>query len=120
MLILDNQFSSYLQVKLDLSRGLGKIERVVLEYLDEKAKQSSMTELKTVQSYASTSEIAGKLGIAHDCVCQAVNALWKSGRIKIYPNGRKRNRYFGSVTLPEVSQQEVSSALRGILSTNNS
>jgi DNA-binding MarR family transcriptional regulator len=102
-----------------LSRGLGKTELRILEYLNEKARRSRVDEKRTIACYANTSELAESIGISSACVCQAVNALIRAGRIAIYPNGRKRNRYFGSLILPRVDQQEVSVKVQNILSTNN-
>lgn len=93
-------------------------ERRILEYLDEKAKRSKVTEVKTIKAYATTSEIAEKLTISSDCICQAINALGRSGRIRIYPNGRRRNRYFGSLALPRITSEEIFSTVQSILSTN--
>jgi DNA-binding MarR family transcriptional regulator len=102
-----------------MCRGLGRTELRILEYLEEKAKSSKVTELKTIESYARTSEIAEKIRISADCVCQAIDSLEKGGRIRRYPNGRKRNRYFGSLILPPTTEDEVSRSALVILSTNN-
>lgn len=102
-----------------MSRGLGRTERLILEYLDEKAKRGTVTQVKTIAAYANTSEIAENLQIKQDSVCQAINALGRSGRVRIYPNGRKRDRYFGSLILPSIGKEEMSSIFQTILSTNN-
>ena len=103
-----------------MSKGLGKTEKLILEYLDEKAKRSKVTQLKTIESYASTSEIAEKLHFSPAVVCQAINALGKSGQIRIYPNGRRRNRYFGSALLPIITEEELSRTFETILSVSGS
>ena len=92
-----------------MSIGFGITELRILEYLDDKAKRSKKADLKTIKSYANTSEISKQLLISQDVVCQAITALCKVGRIKIYPNGRKRNRYFGSLILPAVTEKEIAS-----------
>ena len=101
-----------------MSRGLGKTESRIIDYLDEKARIAKSTELKTIQSYASTAELAEKLKIASDSVCQAISSLVKNERIRVYPNGRRRNRYFGSLILPCVNPEEISRKVQSILSTN--
>ena len=104
----------------ELSRGLGRVEKRILEYLDEKAKRSKVTQLKTIESYVSTSEISERLDLSGAVVCQAINALGKSGQIRIYPNGRRRNRYFGSALLPIITEEELSRTFETILSVSGS
>ncbi len=62
----------------DMSRGLGRTEQRILEYLDEKAKRSKVSEMKTVESYASTSEIGERLVISSDCVCQVSQCTYEN------------------------------------------
>ncbi|SRR5579875_1716704 len=102
-----------------MCRGLGRIQRLVLGYLDEKAKTSNAKELKTVKAYASASEITHYFKIRSDVLCQATDSLIKRKRIRVYPNGRKRNRHYGSTTLPSIEAEDVAKAMTNVLSTNN-
>ena len=88
---------------------------MVLVYLDNKAKESRVTALKTVEAYATATELARKLKVRLDTVCQALDSLVSQNRVRTYPNGRKRNRYYGSLILPIITGEEILSASRALL-----
>jgi hypothetical protein len=90
-----------------MSKGLGKVQSLVLSYLDQKAKLSRVTTFNTVEPYATTTEISANLKVRLDTVCQAVESLVAQKKIRVYPNGRKRNRFFGSLILPSISEKEI-------------
>jgi hypothetical protein len=99
-----------------MSRGLGRVQRLILDYLDDKAKESQVTKFQTVEAYADTTEISRKLSIRSDIVCQAIDSLIIQNRIRMYPNGRRRDRFYGSLVLPSLLEEEVlSTATRSLL-----
>ena len=91
-----------------MSRGLGRVQRLILDYLDDKAKRSKVTTFQTVEAYADATEISSRrLKIRVDIVCQAVDSLIIQDRIRVYPNGRRRDRFYGSPVLPSLLEGEV-------------
>jgi len=90
-----------------MSRGLGRVQRLILDYLDDKAKRSQVTTFQTVEAYADATEISRSLKIRMDIVCQAVDSLIIQNRIRVYPNGRHRDRFYGSLVLPSLLEEEV-------------
>lgn len=98
-----------------MSRGLGKVQRRVLNYLDRKAKESKVTSFKTTEAYATATEMAMRLKVRLDTICQAVDSLSSQKRIRIYPNGRRRNRFYGSLILPTISEEDIFKAGKMLL-----
>ncbi|MDG6997845.1 MAG: hypothetical protein JRN15_01885 [Nitrososphaerota archaeon] len=101
-----------------MGRGLGHLQRSIIRYLDTKAKNSNIDSGLTVQSYANLQEITTALNESSDAICQALSALIRRGWVKIYPNNRKRDRYYGTAKLPVVTSTEVKNAVSTLLTNN--
>ena len=99
-----------------MSRGLGRLQREILDYVETKAKDSKLHHLKTVKVYADTAELSEKLHIPNNQICQAVDSLVRMNKLRIYPNNRKRNRYYGAMLLPEITFDEMLASTRAIVS----
>lgn len=98
-----------------MGRGLGSTQRGIIQFLEKKATESKITSRLTIESYANVQEITAALDESSDAVCQALSGLLKRGCIRIYPNNRKRNRYYGSSDLPLVTQNDVREASAAFL-----
>lgn len=98
-----------------MGRGLGRLQKSVISYLDRKAEKSEIDSALTVQSYANLQEIASALGESSDAICQALSALIRRGWVRIYPNNRKRDRYYGTAKLPPLTSSEVNYAVQNLL-----
>lgn len=98
-----------------MGRGLGHLQRSIISYLDTKAENSNNDSGLTVQSYANLQEITTALNESSDAICQALSALIRRGWVKIYPNNRRRDRYYGTAKLPVISPSEITSAASTLL-----
>lgn len=104
-----------MEEELKLRTGTGKVQRLILDYLDLKAKGSKVTNFKTIESYATAKELSTYLQIRLDIVCQAVDSLLVQNKIRIFPNGRRRNRFYGSLILSNITDEEVDLASKMLL-----
>lgn len=100
---------------MKMGRGLGHLQKSIITYLDKKARDFSEDAGLTVQSYANLQEITVALNESSDAICQALSALIRRGWVKIYPNNRKRDRYYGAAKLPEITSTEVNNAVSAML-----
>lgn len=98
-----------------MGRGLGHLQRSIISYLERKAANTDFDSALTVQSYANLQEITAALNESSDAICQALSALIKRGWVKIYPNNRRRDRFYGTATLPIVTSNDVADAVSNIL-----
>ncbi len=98
-----------------MGRGLGSIQRGIIQFLEKKAIESRVASRLTIESYANVQEITTALNESSDTVCQALSGLIRRGSIRIYPNNRKRNRYYGSSVLPYITENEVKTASASFL-----
>lgn len=100
-----------------LGRGLGHLQRSIISYLDTKAENSKNDSGLTVQSYANLREITTALNESSDAICQALSALIRRGWVRIYPNNRRRDRYYGTAKLPAISSSEIANATTALLTS---
>ncbi len=100
-----------------MSRGLGKVQKLILDYLENKAKRSKIDVLRTVESYANAKELSIKLHTRSDVVSQAISSLIRRKEIMVYPNGRQRDRYYGSLILPSLTEEDIPAAAFAYIST---
>lgn len=98
-----------------MGRGLGHLQKSIINYLDNKAANFKGDSGLTVQSYANLQEITTALDESSDAICQALSALIRRGWVRIYPNNRKRDRYYGTARLPIISSDEVSCVVGALL-----
>lgn len=98
-----------------MGRGLGQLQKNIIDYLNTKAENSENDYGLTVQSYANLIEITTALNESSDAICQALSALIRRGWVRIYPNDRKRDRYYGIARLPAISSSEIKSAASALL-----
>jgi hypothetical protein len=100
---------------MQMGRGLGRLQRNVIGYLENKAKNCEADSTLTVQAYANLQEITSALGESSDAICQALSALIRRGWVKIYPNNRRRDRYYGTSKLPQLTSIEINSLVNNLL-----
>ena len=100
---------------IHVGRGLGHLQRSIISYLERKAANSDLDSALTVQSYANLQEITAALNESSDAICQALSALIKRGWVRIYPNNRKRDRFYGTAKLPSITSNDVSEAVGKML-----
>ena len=80
-----------------------KLEQMVIDYLDTKAKNSKVTELTTTKPYATIEEIARNLNLMRTQVSNLVQDLLNQNRVKEFPPSKADGKkFYGSTILPAV------------------
>ncbi|MGI0084467.1 MAG: hypothetical protein ACREBQ_05240 [Nitrososphaerales archaeon] len=85
-----------------------RVEQEILDFLDAKAKNSRVTELKTVKAYASIKEISQKLDAPTTLITKIVEEFLTQNKIKLLQNTKQIRKYYGSLILPTISEESVS------------
>jgi Fic family protein len=87
-----------------MNRGLGKLQRKILQYADEKASNVDPSKLMTAHPYFCSDEVAKVLGVSTENAIRAIRSLERRGLLRVFPNRRERGISFGSIKLPELNE----------------
>ena len=93
--------------ELDRTLRTGRLMKKILRYLDRKTDENSPESILDLSPYATAKEISAAIGEDPVCVCHSLSLLLKTGRIRIYENGHKRNMEYGSLKLPQVKREQI-------------
>lgn len=96
----------------------GRVMRGIRIYLNKKALHSKSPADPSV--YASLREISDALKERYDVVDDSLGILLRNGDIKLYPDGSKWRRLFGSKNLPEITRDDFMQEVKGILASRES
>ncbi len=83
----------------------GRVMRSIRIYLEKKAQHTKSP--TDPSGYANLREISDALGIRYDVVDDSLGILLRNGDIKLYPDGSKWRRLFGSKNLPEITRDDL-------------
>ncbi len=78
-------------------------------FLEKKAQHSKSP--TDPSAYAHLREISDALGIRYDVVDDSLGILLRNGDIKLYPDGSKWRRLFGSKSLPNITHDDLLAAV---------
>jgi hypothetical protein len=81
-----------------------RLDQRIVDYLDAKAKNSKVTELRTIKTYATIDEIAKNLHSTETQVRSLVESLLNQNRIKEFPSVKTGKKFYGSIILPAVTK----------------
>jgi hypothetical protein len=85
-----------------MGRGLGKLQRRILEYADSKILLVHPSKHLTVLPYVDSAELAHELNADIDDISRALSSLERRRLLRLFPNDRKRDRSYGSLKLPPI------------------
>ena len=89
--------------------------RRISDYLDQKAARIPQLGKTDPMPYATANELSEQLDVQSvENICRSITALRKYGMIRAFPkrDPKRRNRKYGSISLPEVTFQEFYEELR--------
>ena len=86
--------------------GYGRRQRAILEFLDQKARDSQPSDF-TGEAYVSVTEIARFIGRSTHDVVLAMQHLRKRGLVRIFPSKRAKPIFYGSTNLPEIDMEAL-------------
>jgi hypothetical protein len=91
----------------------GPVMRKIAEYLDSKADRFPPKSILDIRAYATIAEISSAIGAKPNSVWNAIQRLMFSGKIRIYENGQKRKKKYGSHRLPPVHVEDLRTLILG-------
>ncbi len=85
------------------------LQKRMVSYLDGKAERIKQTDSMDPSPYATSTEMSQQLNANLVSICKAAKALLAKGCVRMYPkrNDNCKNRMYGSLSLPEVSYDEL-------------
>jgi hypothetical protein len=89
----------------------GRVMRKIAEYLDSKADRFPPESILDIRAYATITEISSAIGERRDVVWKSIQRLLVSGKIRVYENGEKRKKKYGSWRLPQVRVEDLRSLI---------
>lgn len=87
-----------------MSETKRRLEQKIIDYLDAKAKNSKVTELRVSKAYASVDELAKKLFSPPQEITILLEDLLSQNRAKLFPSSKGAKKLYGSIILPAVSE----------------
>ena len=89
--------------------------RRISDYLDQKAARIPQLGKTDPMPYATANELSEQLDVQSvENICRSITALRKYGKVRVFPkrDPKRRNRRYGSISLPEVTLEEVYSNMK--------
>ncbi len=82
----------------------GRVMKLIDAYLEKRAENSKYA--TDPDAYARLDQIANDLGLRHDTACDSLAILVRNGKVRIYPDGTKCGKLYGSWKLPEIDRAD--------------